>query len=231
MRPFLSASPRRLWFDYDGVNLEAVSWTLDFAGSDWYVVQPGDSFDVASIKRDLFPLILKFGDSRGPIFIGDGDIYLGFATGAAPPSIRDVFGWVHLRGEQVIDLSRPPLFVTGRLQMITNTVAYNSSGIIVGTPDAHETLTYPYPPDFNQDGWTNGPDYLVWQRGGSPNPVHPFELVACEERSGTKNTPGRNTAVPEPATKALLILLIVASYQFRQLGRRVASISAKRPLR
>lgn len=136
--------PPTTWFDYDGSHIEAVTWTLDFAGADWYVVSPGDSFGVASIARNQFPVIRQADSSGGPVFIGNGEVYLGFATfGPLPssPYTRTVFGWVHLIGEQLFapqnfDPNDPSTWFTGRLRMVQNAIAYDSRGIVVGTTDA-----------------------------------------------------------------------------------------------
>lgn len=59
--------------------------------------------------------------------------------------------------------------------------------------------------DFDNDGDVDGNDFLVWQRGGSPNGVTPGDLAAWQTNYGgpTPNV-ALATSVPEPASLALL---------------------------
>jgi hypothetical protein len=126
-----------VWFDYDGSHLTAVTWNLD-EESDWYVVNPGDAFGFASLESGQFTPIFTTDNSRGPVFVGDGEFYLGVSTSGqglpVPFPQRNVFGWVRLEGTAIPGF--PPIIpATGRLEMLGNAVAYNSLGIIVGTAE------------------------------------------------------------------------------------------------
>ncbi len=62
------------------------------------------------------------------------------------------------------------------------------------------------PGDFDVDGNVDGNDFLVWQRGGSPNGATPGDLNIWETNYG--NTPLTTvlTSVPEPATGLLFLM-------------------------
>ena len=69
-----------------------------------------------------------------------------------------------------------------------------------GTWTATYALAPPADGDFNDDGVVDGADFLVWQRGGSPNPLSAGDL---ETWKGAFGGPAI-AAVPEP-TAALLL--------------------------
>jgi hypothetical protein len=61
------------------------------------------------------------------------------------------------------------------------------------------------PGDFDYDGDVDGADFLIWQRGGSPNPMSAAELADWLANFGT----GHASTVPEPATYASSLILLV----------------------
>lgn len=56
------------------------------------------------------------------------------------------------------------------------------------------------PGDFNNDGVVDGSDFLVWQQGGSPNPVSAADLAEWRANFGSGGAAGSIGAVPEPAS-------------------------------
>jgi hypothetical protein len=68
------------------------------------------------------------------------------------------------------------------------------------------------PGDFDEDGDVDGRDFLLWQRGGSPNSLSGTDLTAWQNGYGIDNSPlvAGTTAVPEPSTCVLLFLTTVA---------------------
>jgi hypothetical protein len=84
-------------------------------------VQDGDAFARSTIDAGTFPKVgwvLSFDE---PVSVGD-DFFLGLNTGIGfNPLGRGVYGWVHLREEG------------GKLKMLGNAMAYNGSGIVIGT--------------------------------------------------------------------------------------------------
>jgi hypothetical protein len=62
--------------------------------------------------------------------------------------------------------------------------------------------------DFNLDGDVDGRDFLVWQRGGSFNPLSAADLAAWQGNYGPAPFTARIAAVPEPPPAGLLLLAI-----------------------
>ena len=59
--------------------------------------------------------------------------------------------------------------------------------------------------DYNNDGSVDGIDFLVWQRGESPNSLSQADLTLWESTYGTSTVSASATTVPEP-TSLILIL-------------------------
>ncbi len=76
------------------------------------------------------------------------------------------------------------------------------------------------PGDFNGDGVVDGADFLVWQRGGSPNPVSAADLAEWRDNFGSGGASGAAGAVPEPASAivAAMGLLGLAAAGRRRIG-------------
>ncbi|QDT75094.1 lectin-like protein [Lacipirellula limnantheis] len=81
-----------------------------------------------------------------------------------------------------------------------NTLAANTGLALVAGPGAGPTTVGG---DFNLDGKVDGADFLVWQRGGSPNPLSPADLATWKGSYGSA-TPVVG-AVPEPASIGLAL--------------------------
>lgn len=73
--------------------------------------------------------------------------------------------------------------------------------------------------DFNQDGVVDGNDFLIWQRGGSPNPLDPGDLAAWKENFGLVTSSGAVAAVPEPSAAVLVCTALAAVLSFRRRSR------------
>ena len=64
--------------------------------------------------------------------------------------------------------------------------------------------------DFNNDSVVDGLDFLVWQRGGSPNPLSSFDLALWQAQYGTTVPLSANSsAVPEPGGLCLAVVLLM----------------------
>jgi hypothetical protein len=88
------------------------------------------------------------------------------------------------------------------------------------------------PGDFDADGDVDGRDFLVWQRGGSPNPVSAADLATWKANFGATSSAGAAGAVPEPAACGLAAIAAVGIAGCRkrrsphtQQTRGVASIN------
>ncbi|MBN1854262.1 MAG: hypothetical protein JW829_16150 [Pirellulales bacterium] len=75
--------------------------------------------------------------------------------------------------------------------------------------------------DFDQDGDVDGGDFLIWQRGESPNPLSPLDLDEWLKYFGTisSSIPPLATAVPEPMTGSMLVLGMVALLLLRHTNK------------
>jgi hypothetical protein len=61
------------------------------------------------------------------------------------------------------------------------------------------------PGDFNSDGVVDGHDFLMWQLGGSPDPLSASDLLDWQNNDGADSFAG--AAVPEPTSARLIVLL------------------------
>jgi hypothetical protein len=59
--------------------------------------------------------------------------------------------------------------------------------------------------DFDGDGDVDGRDFLIWQRGGSPDPRSAGDLADWQANYGVAPITGASTAVPEPASVCMLL--------------------------
>ncbi len=71
------------------------------------------------------------------------------------------------------------------------------------------------PGDFDVDGGVDGNDFLVWQRGGSPNGAIAGDLNEWEMNFGATTSAPAFTVVPEPTT-GLLFLIGASGLLFRR---------------
>ncbi|HVT29620.1 MAG TPA: autotransporter-associated beta strand repeat-containing protein, partial [Lacipirellulaceae bacterium] len=72
------------------------------------------------------------------------------------------------------------------------------------------------PGDFNTDGKVDAADYVIWRKGGSPNPNSPGDYSLWRTNFGTSNSGSGSalasnaSAVPEPSSVILCLLGIAA---------------------
>jgi len=78
------------------------------------------------------------------------------------------------------------------------------------------------PGDFNGDGMVDGTDFLLWQRGESPNPLTSGDLQDWRTNFGTSGSPSllAMTAVPEPNALAATSLAAIIAAICRAGSRR-----------
>lgn len=72
--------------------------------------------------------------------------------------------------------------------------------------------------DFDSDGDVDGSDFLLWQRGGSPNPRSATDLASWNAGYGSGSLSVAARAVPEPS--AIIVLSIAAALFPMRLRRR-----------
>jgi hypothetical protein len=71
--------------------------------------------------------------------------------------------------------------------------------------------------DFDSDGYVDGRDFLVWQRGQSPNPNSAADLAAWRNNFGFSGLAASGTTIPEPRAEMLAFCLaLCASLQQRR---------------
>lgn len=85
-----------------------------------------------------------------------------------------------------------------------------------------ETTSTGQPGDFDVDGDVDGQDFLIWQRGGSPNPLSSGDLTQWRNNFGPPLVPA-GSAIPEPGAATLSALALLAAISVR--GRRNSGAS------
>lgn len=128
--------------DYTGVFMQygsglltGITYNLD-EGADLFVVQPGTEFSTASIAALGQPFVYgpssyESGWSRGVQLPVGTDFYLGARTRTSYDEFT-VFGWAHF----VVDAQGAP-------RIVDSAMAFDSSGIVVGTLDAIPAVPEP----------------------------------------------------------------------------------------
>jgi autotransporter-associated beta strand protein len=76
------------------------------------------------------------------------------------------------------------------------------------------------PGDFDFDGNVDGQDFLLWQRGASPNPLSAADLADWQMNFGATSIAATATTVPEPAAGVLAMLAAVALLRPGIVARR-----------
>lgn len=70
--------------------------------------------------------------------------------------------------------------------------------------------------DFDLDGDVDGRDFLIWQRGGSQNPLSGGDLVAWQANYGASSSVAASTVVPEPGLVAWGAALMAVCFAQRR---------------
>ena len=111
-----------VWFYNDDSNLTFTNINID-EGSDWYLVEEGDRFEARAIELGSFLQVAGYDllDTRPTFNLPLGEFYFGVTTIYDSWPEKNVFGWAKLKN-------------TGTsLELLGSAVAYESSGLIVGT--------------------------------------------------------------------------------------------------
>ena len=77
--------------------------------------------------------------------------------------------------------------------------------------------------DFDLDGDVDGRDFLLWQRGGSPNPNSASDLAAWQTNFGAQVAVAASSAVPEPSGAWLAIVALSLAGACRSRRTRTSS--------
>ena len=128
----------------------------------------------------------------------------GFPTGSQGPSIfladlsldaTDGANWVNAATEDFAG-SFNAMEVSGSIEI--------HPGGDNGSPGTFDATTISAG-DFNGDGNVDGEDFLLWQQGGSPNPLSAGDLADWQTNYGAAAV-AAVSAVPEPSSLLLLVL-------------------------
>lgn len=111
----------------------------------------------------------------------------------------------------ILDISTHVGYLPGSILLMGNQGAQSSISVLIN-PDAARNA------DFNHDGQVNGRDFLLWQRGESPDPWSSEDLAAWQASYGFQPNILANTSVPEPASY-WLILFAAATLASRMHGK------------
>ncbi|TWU28155.1 beta strand repeat-containing protein [Bythopirellula polymerisocia] len=122
--------------------------------------------------------------------------------GGFQPQLGDSFGI--LRGEAGF----AGMFDTLNLPALNPGLAWlvNPGGITVSLNVVSSGATG----DFDGDGDVDGRDFLVWQRGGSPNGINSGDLAVWQAQYGNPPLAAASAVVPEPGAGIILCVGIMA---------------------
>ena len=73
-----------------------------------------------------------------------------------------------------------------------------------------ETAVPILPGDYSNNGGVDGNDFLIWQRGGSPNPLSSSDLAAWQANYGAASSLAAAQVVPEPSGVLLVTMYLIA---------------------
>ncbi len=199
---------------YDTVDIDAGSLEL-LAGANALFLTDLNFMDESLVT-------LRIGDAQagfGQIYVeGEtalaGELEVGLAD-TFSPSPGDSFSLLYAAGG-----------VTGEFDTVT--LPALDLGLLwdleYGANEVVLALIETIPGDFDLDDDADGNDFLLWQRGGSPNPLSASDLAAWQDSFGTvtRSTVAATAAaaVPEPTTGLLLVLGLAAMLVVRDLDQR-----------
>lgn len=102
-------------------------------------------------------------------------------------------------------------YTSGRAAVWAVAFDYN---VLDATFDNISAVSLSSEADFDGDGDVDGTDFLVWQRGESPNPMSEEDLAAWQAQFGTVGTPSSLAVVPEPSTLSLISFFTLTALAF-----------------
>jgi len=157
---------------------------------------------IAIVRKDLTPGSTTDYDFSWDWYV-DGTIIPGLHTLSSNPTpTLDVFGWT-IAGRPGFPFYALIDEVRMTAAALTSSQFLNSAG---GAPG-----------DFNNDGKVDGADFVVWQRGGSPNPGSAIDLALWKTHFGSA-TPAAGAA-PEPSSCFLAFGLSLGGLVLRRRTR------------
>jgi hypothetical protein len=103
-------------------------------------------------------------------------------------------------------------------------VGFGGSGAVEYTFDGSSTIVTAVASsmlagDFDEDGDVDGRDFLLWQRGGSPNPLSHSDLVDWESNYGVDLLVSSIRSVPEPSSLVAVFGALLLTWPLRYRSR------------
>ncbi len=208
----------------DGLSLQDVLFTLPASGTTWNIFDDGFNLFTANATETLVTggLLQKTSSDTNPgdgidtgtlhthltirIDDGDGNTLTNPAQGVYLVAMR-------LRSPG-FENSDPFLFVH-RSSALSN----QTRDLAAEWANLNYASMFALPGDFDFDGDVDGSDFLVWQRGGSPNPLSTGDLANWQNHFPSATGLVSTTAVPEPNT-----LVITGSLLLGIAGCRIKAI-------
>lgn len=212
--------------------------TVTGAGSKW---TNAGSLDVGPIGRGTLTIedggLVSVGELLAIDYSSHGNSFINMTTG----------GMLALRGDADESLSQFLELVSGNDDAIRfwneslsdwaplttatlgvdYTLEYLTAGDLVGYTllTVGDAISPALEGDFNGDGSVDGTDFLVWQRGQSPDLLSAADLSAWKTNfgAGSGTAEAASAAVPEPTTGALVLLIPLA---FSMKRRRLRPLHA-----
>jgi hypothetical protein len=207
----------------DGLPGETLTFTLQSDDGSALRIIGQDFTGVSDFSGDGDAVLID-GASLGDT-AGAGDTYLMFDNGAAGTGNANTFGKITLAegtysfeawqrqgggdsglevwaaaGDFLATGFNPAAFFPLSSETLAGNIQVANTGLgLVAGPGTGPTN----PGDYDFDGDVDGTDFLVWQRGGSPNPNSPADLATWRAEFGSA-VPVAGT-VPEPSALGLAL--------------------------
>lgn len=148
-----------------------------------------------------------------------------WTPGAPPPTIGA--NEVHDRIDFVYYNAPPQVVATEALTIGYNTNDGFTDISVQPYPSDHRAVVVEFdlsfanqPGDFDLDGDVDGRDFIIWQRGDSPNPLDADDLADWQTNFGSGLITA-NTSVPEPSLSTMFLGLAIS---FIYLARSTARL-------
>ena len=107
-----------------------------------------------------------------------------------------------------------------------NSVHLSHLHVDIGSPARVAGLA-DQPGDFDFDDQVSAFDYLVWQRGSSPNPLSNSDLATWQANYGLGTAASAVSSVPEPAASSTMLLAMLTYSACRSRGVKYAPVRVR----
>ncbi len=166
-------------------------------------------------------------------FAGAGHLQLDGGTIIAPTLVLNELGSIDISGGELVINSVAMGARLSLAEFISDgfITAYGGAGMVLVTPDLatgfQYRITAAIAGDFNTDGRVDGADFLMWQRGESPQPLSPSDLDLWQSGFSMTETTWRTVgrAVPEPSCILLAWLWFCAILVVPRRARSAVTVS------